>query len=195
MHVRSNLCFCICFRHLVRAFTYNICFPLKTPIFLQACATCSELQSNISTMVRLLSRIYYLCYRFSLGFKALRNHLVLHCVIIHACACIYVRVSYTHLAFHGNLLKWWQKARVSGMKTSLLFTNNCKFSNMLALINQQVVKEQNISKKSYIETSYIKWVKTSWTHSIVVQEMFSRPKRHKFRHTVVRRKNKLHRIK
>ena len=40
-HVRSNLCYFICLRHSIRS---------KRPIFLHACAICSELQSNTSTM-------------------------------------------------------------------------------------------------------------------------------------------------
>ena len=46
-HVRSNLCYFICFRHLIRsgAVTNRIFF------LFHACATCSELPSDISTMI------------------------------------------------------------------------------------------------------------------------------------------------
>ena len=49
MHVRSNLCYLIWLRHLLRTVTNRIFSPNKL-IFLHACATCSELPSNISTM-------------------------------------------------------------------------------------------------------------------------------------------------
>ena len=50
-HVRSNLFYLICIRHLIR----SICkksefFSLKRSFFLQACSTCSKLPSNIRTM-------------------------------------------------------------------------------------------------------------------------------------------------
>ena len=47
-HIRDNLCYLICVRYLIRSkdviFSENTYFPV--------CATWSELQSNISTMVR-----------------------------------------------------------------------------------------------------------------------------------------------
>ena len=51
-HVRSNLSYLICFRHLIRskAVTNMIFFSPKRPIFFHACATCFELPSHIRTM-------------------------------------------------------------------------------------------------------------------------------------------------
>ena len=51
-HVGSNLCYLFCLRHSVRsrAGTNRILNP-KMPIFLLACATCSELPSNISSIM------------------------------------------------------------------------------------------------------------------------------------------------
>ena len=52
--VRSNLYYSIVVRPLIlsRAVTDRIVFfSLKRPVFLHACATCSELPSNISTML------------------------------------------------------------------------------------------------------------------------------------------------
>ena len=48
----SNLCYLICLRHLIRsrADKNRIFFAPIRPIFLHACATCSELPSNISSM-------------------------------------------------------------------------------------------------------------------------------------------------
>ena len=43
-HVSGKFCYLICLRHLIRAVT-NIFFSF--PIFIHACATCSELLSNI----------------------------------------------------------------------------------------------------------------------------------------------------
>ena len=50
-HVRSNLCYLTCFRHLIssRAVT-NRFFSPKRPLYLYACAKRSELPSNISTI-------------------------------------------------------------------------------------------------------------------------------------------------
>ena len=50
-HIWSNLCYSIFVRHLItsNAVTNRIFSP-KRPIFLHACAACSELPSNISTM-------------------------------------------------------------------------------------------------------------------------------------------------
>ena len=52
LHVILSQCYLICLRHLIglKAATNRIFFPLKRPIFLPACATCSELPSNISTL-------------------------------------------------------------------------------------------------------------------------------------------------
>ena len=76
-HVWSNICYLICLRHLIRSREHSQIgfFSAKTPIFLHACTTCSELSFNISTMVRILSRVHYLCYRFSLFIKALPTDL------------------------------------------------------------------------------------------------------------------------
>ena len=51
-HAMSNVCYFICLRHLItsRAVTNRIFSP-KRPIFLRGCATCSELPSNISSMI------------------------------------------------------------------------------------------------------------------------------------------------
>ena len=49
--VRSNLCDLIFLTHLIRSRAdTNRIFSPKRPIFLNACATCSELPTNISTM-------------------------------------------------------------------------------------------------------------------------------------------------
>ena len=52
-HVRSNLFYLICYRHLMRSksVTYQIFFLPKIPIFLHVCAIFSELPSNNSAMV------------------------------------------------------------------------------------------------------------------------------------------------
>ena len=51
-HVSFNLCYFTCLRLLISAIAVtNVFFFFKKPIFLlHACATCSELTSNISTM-------------------------------------------------------------------------------------------------------------------------------------------------
>ena len=51
-HARSNLCYLNCLRHLIRlrAIKNLIFFLQERPIFLDTCATCSELPSNISTI-------------------------------------------------------------------------------------------------------------------------------------------------
>ena len=50
--VRSNLYYLICLRRLNSSGQSQIgFFSLKRPIFLHACTTCSELPSNISTMI------------------------------------------------------------------------------------------------------------------------------------------------
>ena len=51
-HVRSNFSYLICLRHLIisKAVANRILQNPKRPIFLQACAKCSELPSNINTM-------------------------------------------------------------------------------------------------------------------------------------------------
>ena len=50
-HVRSNLCYLICLGHLIKSRAFkNRIFSLKRPIFFHACATCSELPFNNSTM-------------------------------------------------------------------------------------------------------------------------------------------------
>ena len=50
-HVRSNLCYLICLRHLLRSrAVMNRIFSPKRPMFVHACATSSELPSNISTV-------------------------------------------------------------------------------------------------------------------------------------------------
>ena len=56
VHVRSNLCYLICSRDLLRqrAVTNRIFFPRKRSIFLHACATCSAPLSNLSTMIKYL---------------------------------------------------------------------------------------------------------------------------------------------
>ena len=52
MHVRSNLCYLICLRHLIKLRTItNRIFSEKTNFF-HACATCSELPSDISATIR-----------------------------------------------------------------------------------------------------------------------------------------------
>ena len=51
-HIKSKLCYLICIRHLIRPRTVsyrNFSFPVR-PIFLNACAICPELVSNIRTM-------------------------------------------------------------------------------------------------------------------------------------------------
>ena len=51
-HSRSNLCYSICLRRLStsRTITSRI-FTSENAYFLVACATCSELPSNIGTML------------------------------------------------------------------------------------------------------------------------------------------------
>ena len=48
-HVGSNLCYLICFRHLIisRVITNRIFYTKKKLIFLHVCATYSELPSDI----------------------------------------------------------------------------------------------------------------------------------------------------
>ena len=46
-HVRSNLCFKICFRHLIDREQSP-----KRPFFIHACAKCSELPYHVSTMIK-----------------------------------------------------------------------------------------------------------------------------------------------
>ena len=55
-NVRSNLSYLICSRHLIRSrnVTDRIFFSPKITIFLHACDTCSELPSNISTIVHII---------------------------------------------------------------------------------------------------------------------------------------------
>ena len=52
-NVRRNLCYLICLRHLIRtsAGTKRIFTLKRTLIFYHACATCSKLPSNLSTML------------------------------------------------------------------------------------------------------------------------------------------------
>ena len=56
--VRSNLCYLICLRHLIRSreVTNPIIFR-KIRIFHHTCAICSELPSNVRTMVKRLDRM------------------------------------------------------------------------------------------------------------------------------------------
>ena len=51
-HVESNPCYLICLRHLIwsRAVSNRIFFSPQRPIYLLACATYSELPSNVSTI-------------------------------------------------------------------------------------------------------------------------------------------------
>ena len=49
-HVKRNICYSICLRHLSRSRAVKIIFFI-CPIFLHACATCGELPSYVSTMV------------------------------------------------------------------------------------------------------------------------------------------------
>ena len=52
-HVRNNVCYYLCLWHLIksRAVTNRFFFAPKRHIFPHASATCSELPSNISTLV------------------------------------------------------------------------------------------------------------------------------------------------
>ena len=50
-HVRSNLRFMICLRHWIRSRAVGVFFSPKRSIFSLACATCNELQSDISTLL------------------------------------------------------------------------------------------------------------------------------------------------
>ena len=57
-HVRRNLCYLICLRHLIRVRAVkNRIFPQKRHIFIRACAPCSELPSHISTMINLTRKL------------------------------------------------------------------------------------------------------------------------------------------
>ena len=52
--VKSNLCYLICLRHLIGSsavLNRGFFFSEKKTIFLHACATCSEIPSNIVTIV------------------------------------------------------------------------------------------------------------------------------------------------
>ena len=54
-HVGNNFCYLICLRHLIRSNSFtNRAFFSKKTIFLHPCATCSELSSNISSMVSMV---------------------------------------------------------------------------------------------------------------------------------------------
>ena len=51
-HVRSNLCYVISSGHSNRYRSVtNLMFYPKRPVFFHACATCSEIPSNISAML------------------------------------------------------------------------------------------------------------------------------------------------
>ena len=52
VQLRRNICYLVSLRHLIRsrAVTNLILFSPLRPIFLHACATCSELPSDIGTM-------------------------------------------------------------------------------------------------------------------------------------------------
>ena len=65
-HVRSNSCFFICLKSLIkaRAVTNHIC-STKITIFLHACETCTELLSNISIMLQLIEKTDDLIARVS----------------------------------------------------------------------------------------------------------------------------------
>ena len=54
-YVRISLCYLICVRHFItsRAVTNQILVSKERPIFLHACAKCSELPSNKITMMQL----------------------------------------------------------------------------------------------------------------------------------------------
>ena len=73
-HVRSKLGFRICLRHLIRSrlVTNRIFFSAKRPIFLHACATCSELPSKVSIMKLPRGRLPSLSRALFANF---RNHL------------------------------------------------------------------------------------------------------------------------
>ena len=52
VHVRINICYLICLRHLIRSRATQIgLFPPKIPIFLDVWAACSELPPIMSTKV------------------------------------------------------------------------------------------------------------------------------------------------
>ena len=55
--VRSSFCYLICSRHLIRprAVINPYFFSSNRSIFLQACATCSEIPSEISTMATIVT--------------------------------------------------------------------------------------------------------------------------------------------
>ena len=80
-----NLCYLICLRHLIRSRAVTTKkFSLKRPIFLNACATCSELPSNISKMFipgrYILSKINQLQYFY---------HANIHKSVIHAMGTLF----------------------------------------------------------------------------------------------------------
>ena len=51
LHFRSNFCYLICFRHMIRSRAIkSLIFFQKRLTFLHTCATCSKLPSEISTM-------------------------------------------------------------------------------------------------------------------------------------------------
>ena len=52
-HMKSNLCYLICLRYLIRsrAVLNRLIFSPKIPIFLHACVWCSELLSSIRSMI------------------------------------------------------------------------------------------------------------------------------------------------
>ena len=64
-HFRSILCYLICLRHLIwsRAVTNRGFFSPKSPIFLHAWATCSNLPSNTSVMCN-TNRVLHLFFIF-----------------------------------------------------------------------------------------------------------------------------------
>ena len=48
--VRSNLCYLICLRHFIRSRKVTNRFVIRKDFFVPACATCTELPSNMNTM-------------------------------------------------------------------------------------------------------------------------------------------------
>ena len=49
-HVRGNISYYICLMHIIGSRAAEIGFSKKSPIFFHACATRSQLPSNISTI-------------------------------------------------------------------------------------------------------------------------------------------------
>ena len=99
VHFTKNHWYLICLRHLI---TNRILFTMKRPIFFHVCTTCSELPSNISTMILQLDSPF-----FQFWFRCILN------VTLNTC------MSFTHSEMYRIL--WSKNCRFSTLPAVFLY--------------------------------------------------------------------------